>query len=301
MKKKTINQIILFFKGLLMWACDIVPWVSWWTIAFITWIYDELIDSLYELNLQNLKLLLQLKFKKVRKNINWNFLLIVFSWIITSILSLSHLISFLLKNYTNFVMAFFMWLIIASTFILHKKIKSFKYYYLIFLFIWLCFGYIITILSNLYVWNWYFAFFISGFFAIIAMILPWISWSYILVIIWQYQNILDKINEITSWHIDWVFFVTMFILWAIFGLISFSKLLHYIKNKFHDIMIITLVGVMIWSLNSIRPRTLNWEKILPIVNKENIIIFWFTILWIFVILSTYFLWKNIKKLNKKNI
>jgi len=40
-----------------MGACDVIPGVSGGTIAFITGIYDELIDALHAFNLSNLKIL----------------------------------------------------------------------------------------------------------------------------------------------------------------------------------------------------------------------------------------------------
>ena len=45
MMKKYLDKIMVFVKWVLMWTCDVIPGVSWWTIAFITWIYDKLIDS----------------------------------------------------------------------------------------------------------------------------------------------------------------------------------------------------------------------------------------------------------------
>ncbi len=42
--KKIISNFFIFLKGVAMGAADIIPGVSGGTIAFITGIYEELID-----------------------------------------------------------------------------------------------------------------------------------------------------------------------------------------------------------------------------------------------------------------
>ena len=55
---KQKNYLLLVLKGCAMGAADVVPGVSGGTIAFITGIYEELIDSIKSIDLQALKLLL---------------------------------------------------------------------------------------------------------------------------------------------------------------------------------------------------------------------------------------------------
>ena len=56
MEKKR-NYLLLILRGCAMGAADVVPGVSGGTIAFITGIYEELIDSIKSIDLQALKLL----------------------------------------------------------------------------------------------------------------------------------------------------------------------------------------------------------------------------------------------------
>ena len=72
---KQKNYLLLVLKGCAMGAADVVPGVSGGTIAFITGIYEELIDSIKSIDLQALKLLLSLKFADFWKKINGSFLL----------------------------------------------------------------------------------------------------------------------------------------------------------------------------------------------------------------------------------
>ena len=53
---KQKNYLLLVLKGCAMGAADVVPGVSGGTIAFITGIYEELIDSIKSIDLQALKL-----------------------------------------------------------------------------------------------------------------------------------------------------------------------------------------------------------------------------------------------------
>ena len=84
-----MKGLLTILKGIAMGAADIVPGVSGGTIAFITGIYEELIESINSLNLQALRILLKEGPKAFWKAINGAFLLRLFSGILFSILVLS--------------------------------------------------------------------------------------------------------------------------------------------------------------------------------------------------------------------
>ncbi|HKL44103.1 MAG TPA: DUF368 domain-containing protein [Candidatus Absconditabacterales bacterium] len=251
-----MNRILLILKGLLMGACDVIPGVSGGTIAFITGIYDELIDSLHAFNLSNLRLLFQGKIKVFWKNINGNFLVTVFGGIVVAILTLAKLISHLLEAYPSLVWAFFFGLIVASAIILRKSIKKYKLWYLVLLAIGIFVGFMVTGLPVFNLGSGNLTMFGSGFIAIIAMILPGVSGSYILVILGQYQEVLGNIVSLTGGNFKVIIPIIIFIIGAIAGLISFSKLLHWIKSRWHDQMVVILIGFMLGSLNKVWP----WKK-----------------------------------------
>ena len=78
---------------MLMGAADIVPGVSGGTVAFITGIYETLIDSLSAFNLRALKLVFGGEFRQAWEQVNGNFLLFLGLGIATSIISLAQLVS----------------------------------------------------------------------------------------------------------------------------------------------------------------------------------------------------------------
>ena len=55
MKRSLAQNGLLTLKGIAMGAADVVPGVSGGTIAFITGIYEELISSINNINLDAIK------------------------------------------------------------------------------------------------------------------------------------------------------------------------------------------------------------------------------------------------------
>lgn len=81
------DYLLITLKGIAMGAADVVPGVSGGTIAFISGIYEELIESIDNLNLGVLKVWKKEGFKTAWTSINGSFLLALFSGIAVSILS----------------------------------------------------------------------------------------------------------------------------------------------------------------------------------------------------------------------
>ena len=77
-----------------MGVAEIIPGVSGGTLAFITGIYNELINSIRSINFESISFLTKLKLRKFWKHVNGNFLLTLLLGMITSIvlfLSLIHI------------------------------------------------------------------------------------------------------------------------------------------------------------------------------------------------------------------
>ena len=83
------KYIYLFLKGLAMGAVNKIPGVSGGTVAFITGIYEDLIDSIKRINFKSFKILFNRGFKDFYKEINGKFLTVLFSGVIASFFSVS--------------------------------------------------------------------------------------------------------------------------------------------------------------------------------------------------------------------
>ena len=100
MNRTSKDYLVLVLKGIAMGAADVVPGVSGGTIAFITGIYEELINSIKSINLKALKLLFGFKIAEFWKTINGTFLVSVLLGIGISIFSLAKGLKFLLDHNT---------------------------------------------------------------------------------------------------------------------------------------------------------------------------------------------------------
>jgi putative membrane protein len=108
-KRSPIQCGLLTLKGIAMGAADVVPGVSGGTIAFISGIYEELIDSINNINLAALKILKAEGFKAFWNYINGTFFVFLFTGIGFSIFSLAKVVSYLLGSQPVLIWSFFLW------------------------------------------------------------------------------------------------------------------------------------------------------------------------------------------------
>ena len=241
------DYILLFLKGVGMGGADVVPGVSGGTIAFITGIYEELLNSIKSIDLEALKLLFGLKIKDFWEKVNGWFLLTLFAGILISLLTLSKLIGFWLANYPIQLWSFFFGLIIISSILVAREIKKWKAVMVLALVVGTIVAFLITKFSPAETPESAWFVFISGAIAICAMILPGISGSFILLILGKYSFIINALNERD------IPIIIVFALGCVVGLLSFSRLLSWLLQKFHHLMVAFLSGFMIGSLNKIWP------------------------------------------------
>lgn len=179
-----------------MGVADLIPGVSGGTIAFISGIYQELLKSIKCFDFKMLGDALKLKLNKVLKDIPFKFLIPLFLGIFSAVLMGSKVIKGLLVSSPSYVFTFFAGLILASAYIVVKKESlnriQFLIYILLSILIFLTFK---EMRSGVEVSHAPFYLFISGMLAISAMILPGISGSFILLILGQYDFILDSVNN----------------------------------------------------------------------------------------------------------
>jgi len=241
------DYILLTLKGLAMGAADVVPGVSGGTIAFITGIYEELLETISNINLKALKKLKTDGLKSFWKHINANFLIALFLGIGISIVSLAKLITYLLEHHTILLWSFFFGLIVSSIYLVGKTINKWGVSKIIGLLIGTAIAFYITILPPMENPNALWFVFISGAIAICAMILPGISGSFILLLLGSYEMILGAIKDMK------LAVIGVFAVGCLTGLLSFSKLLNWMFKKYHDLTIAILTGFLIGSLNKIWP------------------------------------------------
>ncbi|WP_245576479.1 DUF368 domain-containing protein [Flexithrix dorotheae] len=256
------NRIFLFLKGVAMGAADVVPGVSGGTIAFISGIYEELLASIKSVDLEAIKLLFSFKLKAFWEKINGKFLAVLFLGIGLSIVSLSRLVLFLLQNHPILIWSFFFGLIIASVFLVASQIKKWSALAVVFLIIGTIVAWYISSISTIADEDSGMAYvFMCGAIAICAMILPGISGSFILILLGAYQLVFGSIKQLidalvavdTAEILANLKIIAAFGVGCLVGLISFSHLLTWLFKKYHDIIVATLIGFLLGSLNKVWP------------------------------------------------
>lgn len=247
MARSVKEYVFIALKGMGMGAADVVPGVSGGTIAFISGIYEEFVNSLKSIDHKAIQVLFKQGVAPFWKHINGNFLVALFSGIFISILSLAKVITYLLEHFPVQLWSFFFGLIIASSISVGAKIRKWNIGAFIGIAVGTAIAYYITVATPAQTPEALWFVFLSGMIAICAMILPGISGSFILLLLGKYKYILGSISD---------FDLKVLITFAIgcgAGLLSFSHLLSWMFKRFHDVTIAVLTGFMIGSLNKVWP------------------------------------------------
>ena len=252
MARSLLDYAIITLKGMAMGAADVVPGVSGGTIAFISGIYEELIFSIDKIRPSLLIVWKKKGFTSLWNTINGNFLLAVFMGIFISVISLAKFLSWLLDHEPVLLWSFFFGLVLASIFLVGKEIKRWNITTIIIFFLGTAIAYFITTLPPIQNTSSLPYLFLSGALAVCAMILPGISGAFILVLLGSYKTILNAVHERNFLIIGTV------AIGAIFGLLSFARLLKWMFKNYHDATLALLSGFILGSLNKIWP----WKKVL---------------------------------------
>lgn len=238
-----------------MGAADVVPGVSGGTIAFITGIYDTLLESIRRINPSVLGIWKRDGFKAAFQHINGFFLIALFGGVLTSIATLAKLISWLLVAHPIPLWSFFFGLILVSVFHMLKQIEQRSLSRLIFLLLGVGFAYSITVLNPLQLEPTSINVLLAGGIAICAMILPGISGSFILLLIGMYTPVLGAVKSFD------IGILALFLSGCVIGLLTFSHVLSWLLKRFRDLTLVFLTGLMIGTLPKIWPwkETVSWR------------------------------------------
>jgi len=244
-----------------MGAADAVPGVSGGTIALISGIYQELVNTIGNINISLFKVFKNQGVKSFWIKLNGNFLLALITGIFISFILFMRIAKYLLEHHPILIWSFFFGLIIASIIFVAKQIKKWDITLVIALIVGATTAFYVSTLPSLSNNNSPYFLFFAGAIAICAMILPGISGAFILVILGAYKTLS---NAIDNFDVQKLIF---FFLGAFVGLLSFSKLLKWLFKKYETITLAVLTGFIVGSLNKIWP----WKKIISTrLNSEGV-------------------------------
>ena len=252
----------LVLKGFVMGIAEAIPGVSGGTIAFITGIYLELLETIKSITPGNLKLILTDR-RGFWKAINGNFLILLILGMFFGLLFGVVVIAHLLENHQSLLWALFFGLILGSAVYMGRSVK------------WkvdtislAILGAIITFLVTTLIpatgsTNWLYLI-ISGALAVSALMLPGLSGSFIILLLGLYSTIISGLKNIISFQdLSALPTIALFGFGALIGLFTFARLLSYLFRNYENRTMGIMIGVLIGSLNKLWP----WKKITMVYSK----------------------------------
>ena len=238
--------------GLLMGAAEVVPGVSGGTIAFISGIYERLLLALRQLTPALVLVLRREGLATLWRQIDGQFLLLLFAGMVVSIVVFASGISYLLQHQPIALWAFFCGLVIASTWVMSRQMTSFGLNLLLLVFIGAVTGIVITGVVPIALPPTPLFLFLGGALAVCAWILPGISGSFILLILGLYGIVIEAIKTLDLMVLGIV------ASGCAFGLVCFAQVLTRLFKHARDGTLAVLTGFMLGSLVKLWP----WKETL---------------------------------------
>jgi len=258
MKKSTAfkNDIYNFLVGFFMGGANVIPGVSGGTMLFIMGALGKLIDALKSIAaLETLKMLCRLDFKGLYNRIQWRFLIGLVLGILVSFATLAKLFVWLLEKHQMYTFAFFFGLIVASVITVNRQMKKWSVPAVISALISTAAAYTVISLVPTDTGSSWYAMVLCGMICVIAMILPGLSGSFLMLIFGQYDRVWSAVGNVA--HFKFIpaelIMIALLSLGAVIGLGMFVHVLNYLMKNFYNCTVAALIGFMIGSVPRIWP------------------------------------------------
>ena len=237
-----------------MGAADAVPGVSGGTIAFITGIYEELIDTIKQFGPGALVALYRGGWRALFQHLNLAFLIPLLAGIAISLVSVAHLALWLMEAHPLLLDGFFFGLVAASALVVGQAGQRWRVWYIIPLLVGLLLARMLPGLMPLIlmIGNDSLVIIMAGAIAISAMLLPGVSGSFLLLTMGLYGTIMGAIRGFD------ISIIMLFGMGCVIGLALFSRLLSWLLKRHHGFTLQLLLGFIVGSLPVLWP----WRELL---------------------------------------
>ncbi len=249
--------LILYIKAFCMGIADLIPGVSGGTIAFITGIYEGMLDAVGSVNKRSLSALIRLDFKGFLSIVHIRFLIPLAGGILSAIFLLARLMHFLINEKPIPTWATFFGLIAASIIVIFKELdhpKSPKN--LIPLVVGAIFAWIMVSLIPVDTPTESWFIYLCGIIGITAMILPGLSGSFLLLILGKYEFITGAVKSPFA-EGNFVILLT-FVAGTLTGIAGFTRVLNWFLKHYRSQTMAFLTGILIGSMKKVWP----WKEII---------------------------------------
>lgn len=247
-----VNYLLVFLRGMMMGAADIVPGVSGGTIAFVSGIYERLLLAINSFVPSAYRLIKDKNFKMFIRDSDLVFLVTLLLGILTSVFSLATAIAYAIVEHPIQVWSFFCGLIVASAVIVGSDIARWRASTIAGIALGVVVALVITMSKLVSIEPTLVGAFISGMVAISAMILPGISGSFLLLLLGTYSYVIGAIKALD------VTVIFVFALGCGVSLLITARLIVWTLSRYRDVTLAFLLGLMLGSINKIWP----WKQTL---------------------------------------
>lgn len=248
-----------------MGIAEVIPGVSGGTIAFITGIYEELINTIKQVLSPNwFGVLRKEGIAATWKAINGNFLVFLLGGMAFGVIVGVLGVTALLESYPELLWAFFFGLIVASAIYIGKQVEKWSAIEFVALILGTVIAFYITVASPAQGSEALWFVFVAGAIAISALILPGISGSFMLLLMGMYTFIIPTVKDaLKTLNPESLVVLGVFGLGCLLGLATFSRVLSWTFKHYKNPTLALLTGFIIGSLNKIWP----WRNVLSY--REN--------------------------------
>ncbi len=266
--KNNTSSISLALKGMAMGIAEVIPGVSGGTIAFITGIYEKLLNTIKAFHPSLIGTFKEEGVGGVWSAINGTFLVTLLVGMATGVIVGVFGVSHLLETYPEMLWAFFFGLIISSAIFIGRQVDNWAITQIVALIVGTAVAYYITVASpaqgNEALWF----VFLSGVIAISALILPGISGSFILLLMGMYSFVIPTVKTaLKTFDPESLMIVGTFAAGCLVGLMTFSRVLSWTFKNYKNPTLALLTGFMLGSLNKLWP----WRNVLSTrINSKGI-------------------------------
>ncbi len=259
------DSFLLAAKGAAMGAANVIPGVSGGTVAFITGIYERLINAIKSFDVRAGGLLLKFQFKAFAAHVDLGFLIPLGAGVVVSILSLAKLLEYLLGNHEVLVFAFFFGLILSSIYFVGKLVKCWCPRSVMAFVVGAGIAIAISFVPPAEESTNVLYLFLCGIAAISSMIIPGISGSFVLLIMGNYLLVLSSISGAAKDPVSSLKVLVPFGAGCAVGIVALSHFLSWLFKRFHDAAVALMTGFVAGSLLIIWP----WKEPAETVTKPS--------------------------------
>ncbi|MCD6478545.1 MAG: DUF368 domain-containing protein [Candidatus Diapherotrites archaeon] len=255
------ETLVIFLKGILMGAADILPGISGGTIAFVTGIYERLIFGIKNIDFAFIKFALQGRWGKAKENllsIDFEFFIPLSLGITCAFLLLSRVLHATLQTHPAIAYAFFFGLIAGSAKVIFKSVSQHSVPSTLAFVMGFVGAFIFVSLNPLETEHSLVVIFLATIVATSAMLLPGISGAFILLFLGQYQFMLQALTELN------MVVILVSSAGSLTGFITFSRVMAYLLKKHRNATLAALTGLILGSLRQPFGKIMETHALNPI-------------------------------------